>query len=120
MRRAPGPRAEPHATSEVAEIRVDPHHQFYDFEAKYLPEENTALDVPADVEPGVAADIRAAAVRAFDALDCEGLARVDFFLFPDGRIILNEVETMPGFTARRCSPGCGRPAGWTTPSSSTA
>jgi len=94
-----GEGSEPHATSEVAEIRVDPHHQFYDFEAKYLPEENTALDVPADLEPEVAADIRAAAVRAFDALDCEGLARVDFFLFPDGRIILNEVETMPGFTS---------------------
>ena len=93
-----GEGTDPHATSEVAEIRVDPHHQFYDFEAKYLPEENTALDVPADLDPAVAADIRATAVRAFDALDCEGLARVDFFLFPDGRILLNEVETMPGFT----------------------
>jgi D-alanine-D-alanine ligase len=90
---------EPHATSELAEIRVDPHHQFYDFEAKYLPEENTALDVPADLEPGLAAEIKAMAVRAFDALDCEGLARVDFFIFPDGRIALNEVETMPGFTS---------------------
>ena len=89
----------PHATSELAEIRVDPHHQFYDFEAKYLPEENTALDVPADVEPALAATIRATAAQAFDALDCEGLARVDFFVFPDGRVVLNEVETMPGFTS---------------------
>ncbi|MDP3890526.1 D-alanine--D-alanine ligase family protein [Nocardioides sp.] len=88
----------PHGISELAEITVDAGHEFYDFEAKYLPEENTALDVPADVEPALAARIKAYAARAFDALDCEGLARVDFFLFPDGRIILNEVETMPGFT----------------------
>ncbi|CUR56626.1 D-alanine--D-alanine ligase [metagenome] len=90
---------EPHATSELAEIRVDPHHQFYDFEAKYLPEENTALDVPASVEPALAATIRGLAAQAFDALDCEGLARVDFFVFPDGRVVVNEVETMPGFTS---------------------
>ncbi len=90
---------EPHATSQLAEIRVDPQHQFYDFEAKYLPEENTALDVPADLDPGLAQEIRATAALAFDALDCEGLARVDFFVFDDGRVVLNEVETMPGFTS---------------------
>lgn len=89
----------PHTTSELAEIRVDPAHAFYDFEAKYLPQENTALDVPAPMEPELAARIKEYAGRAFDALDCEGLARVDFFVFPDGRIIVNEVETMPGFTA---------------------
>jgi D-alanine-D-alanine ligase len=94
-----GEDGQPHLTSELAEIRVDEHHAFYDFEAKYLPEENTALDVPADVEPGLASEIRAQAALAFDALDCEGLARVDFFVFPDGRIVLNEVETMPGFTS---------------------
>jgi D-alanine-D-alanine ligase len=87
-----------HHTSELAEIKVDQHHQFYDFEAKYLPEENTALHVPAEVDPQVAAQVKALAVQAFDALDVEGLARVDFFVFPDGRIVVNEVETMPGFT----------------------
>lgn len=86
-------------TSELAEIRVDAHHQFYDFSAKYLPEENTALDVPADVEPELAAKVKDLAVAAFEALDVEGLARVDFFVFPDGRVVLNEVETMPGFTS---------------------
>ncbi|KQY63793.1 MULTISPECIES: D-alanine--D-alanine ligase family protein [unclassified Nocardioides] len=90
---------EAHLTSELAEIRVDPHHQFYDFEAKYLPEENTALDVPAKLEPELADRVKAYAVRAFEALDVEGLARVDFFVFDDGRIVLNEVETMPGFTS---------------------
>ncbi|WP_447646802.1 hypothetical protein [Nocardioides zeae] len=74
-------------------------HAFYDFDAKYLPEENTALDVPAQVPADVEARVRELSVAAFDALDCEGLARVDFFVFPDGRVVLNEVETMPGFTS---------------------
>lgn len=91
-------------TSEIAEIRVDAAHAFYDFEAKYLPEENTALDIPADLEDGVAARVRALAVQAFTALDVEGLARVDFFVFPDGRVVLNEVETMPGFTSTSMFP----------------
>jgi D-alanine-D-alanine ligase len=91
-------------TSEIAEIRVDAAHQFYDFEAKYLPGENTALDVPADLEEKLAAKIRALAVQAFAALDVEGLARVDFFVFPDGRVLLNEVETMPGFTSTSMFP----------------
>jgi D-alanine-D-alanine ligase len=91
-------------TSEIAEIRVDPAHQFYDFEAKYLPDEHTALDVPADLEEAVAAKVRTLAVQAFAALDVEGLARVDFFVFPDGRVVLNEVETMPGFTSTSMFP----------------
>jgi D-alanine-D-alanine ligase len=91
-------------TSEIAEIRVDAAHQFYDFEAKYLPGENTALDIPADLEAHVADKVRALAVRAFTALDVEGLARVDFFVFPDGRVVLNEVETMPGFTSTSMFP----------------
>jgi D-alanine-D-alanine ligase len=91
-------------TSEIAEIRVDAAHQFYDFEAKYLPEENTALDIPADLEEEVAAKVRGMAVRAFAALDVEGLARVDFFVFPDGRVVVNEVETMPGFTSTSMFP----------------
>lgn len=93
-----GEGAADHATSEIAEIRVTSDHAFYDFEAKYLPEENTALDVPADLDADVAARVRELSVAAFDALAVEGLARVDFFVFPDGRVVLNEVETMPGFT----------------------
>ncbi len=89
----------PHETSELAEVKVDEGHQFYDFEAKYLPDENTAYDVPAEVPDELAAELRDLAVQAFDALDCEGLARVDFFAFPDGHVVVNEIETMPGFTA---------------------
>ena len=73
-------------------------HEFYDFEAKYLPDEGTRLDVPADLEDDLAEEIRAMACRAFDVLSCEGLARVDFFLDESGRVLVNEVNTMPGFT----------------------
>jgi D-alanine-D-alanine ligase len=75
-------------------------HDFYDFETKYLPdgEEYLALSVPADLPEDVAADIRAKALTAFDAIEAEGLARVDFFLDADGRVVINEINTMPGFT----------------------
>ncbi|TDU82455.1 D-alanine--D-alanine ligase [Kribbella voronezhensis] len=75
-------------------------HDFYDFEAKYLPEEvdYAALSVPAELPEEVAAEIRAQALTAFEAIEGEGLARVDFFLTEDGRIVINEINTMPGFT----------------------
>jgi D-alanine-D-alanine ligase len=85
-------------TSVPAEIRITGDHEFYDFEAKYLPEEATELDVPAMLPPGVADELRSLAARAFTAVGCEGLARVDFFLLPDGDVVLNEINTMPGFT----------------------
>jgi D-alanine-D-alanine ligase len=85
-------------TSVPAEIRVTGNHEFYDFAAKYLPEEATELDVPADLPEDVAAELRALSVRAFEAVGCEGLARVDFFVMPDGSIVVNELNTMPGFT----------------------
>lgn len=85
-------------TSVPAEIRITGDHEFYDFEAKYLPEEATELDVPADLPDETAAELRELAGRAFTAVGCEGLARVDFFLLPDGRLVVNELNTMPGFT----------------------
>jgi D-alanine-D-alanine ligase len=88
----------PSDTSVVAEIGVDPAHEFYDFAAKYLPEEQTRLDVPADLPEGVAARIRELSAQAFEVLSCEGLARVDFFVLPDERVVINEINTMPGFT----------------------
>ena len=83
--------------SVVAEIVVE-GHEFYDFAAKYLPEEHTRLDVPAELDETVAKEVRTLAVQAFEALSCEGLARVDFFQLADGRVVLNEINTMPGFT----------------------
>lgn len=88
----------PPDTSVVAEIRVAGDHEFYDFAAKYLPEEHTELTVPADLPEAMAQRVREMSARAFDALGCEGLARVDFFLLPDDRLVINEINTMPGFT----------------------
>ena len=56
------------------------------------------LDVPANVPEAVTAQVQAMAAQAFEAVGCEGLARVDFFVFPDGRVVVNEINTMPGFT----------------------
>jgi D-alanine-D-alanine ligase len=85
-------------TSLPAEIRVTGEHEFYDFAAKYLPEEATELDVPADLPDDVAARLRELAARTFEAVGCEGLARVDFFVMPDHSLVVNEINTMPGFT----------------------
>jgi len=85
-------------TSVVAEITVVGDHEFYDFAAKYLPEQQTRLDVPARLEEPVVKEVQALAAAAFEALSCEGLARADFFLRPDGAVVLNEINTMPGFT----------------------
>ncbi|KWX03991.1 D-alanine--D-alanine ligase [Carbonactinospora thermoautotrophica] len=80
-----------------AEIRVRGDHQFYDFQAKYL-DDSTDLDVPADLDEATTREVRRLAVAAFEAMSCEGLARVDFFLAPDGTLLVNEINTMPGFT----------------------
>jgi D-alanine-D-alanine ligase len=86
--------------STVGEIRVagvrGREDGFYDFETKYL-DDAAELDVPAKVDDEVAEDIRGLSIRAFRAIDCQGLARVDFFLTDAGPVI-NEINTMPGFT----------------------
>ena len=76
---------------------IVPAGDFYDYEAKYLDDRSRTI-VPADLAPGEAERIRAAAVAAFRAIDCAGMARVDFLLDRDGRIFLNEINTHPGFT----------------------
>ena len=85
--------------SVVGEIVVEEEsaHEFYDFEAKYLDGTSTNI-VPADIPDVLADRIRAYAVQAFEAIGCEGLARVDFFLHGDGELVVNEINTMPGFT----------------------
>ncbi len=83
---------------------VVPGHEFYDFEAKYL-DESSKLVIPAPVPGAVAERARELAVRAFQALDCEGLARVDFFyLSSTGEVLVNEVNTIPGFTPKSMFP----------------
>jgi D-alanine-D-alanine ligase len=99
-------------TSEIAEITVGTEHDFYDFEAKYLEE---SFRIPASLNEDVTATVRDLAVRAFETLDVEGLARVDFFVFQDGRVVVNEVETMPGFTATSMFPLLWQASGLTYP-----
>ncbi|MEB3983794.1 D-alanine--D-alanine ligase [Mycobacterium sp. 663a-19] len=86
--------------STLGEIRVagvrGREDSFYDFATKYL-DEAAELDVPAKVDDEIADAVRRLAIRAFKAIDCRGLARVDFFLTEDGPIV-NELNTMPGFT----------------------
>ncbi|MFI7609844.1 D-alanine--D-alanine ligase family protein [Nonomuraea terrae] len=94
---------EPAAASLPGEVRVEGGQEFFDFEAKYYPDQ-MSLTVPADIPQETGEELRAMAVRAFEALECEGLARVDFFYTPDGMLILNEINTMPGFTSLSVAP----------------
>ena len=79
------------------EIKIDPKFEFYDFEAKYLDGATTVI-IPADLPSEASEKIKEAALIAFNSLDCKGLARVDFFYTVDGELIINELNTMPGFT----------------------
>ncbi|HZQ08218.1 MAG TPA: D-alanine--D-alanine ligase [Anaerolineae bacterium] len=78
---------------------VIPNREFYDYDAKYA-DENTRLIVPADLTSEQTETVQDLAIRAFQAIDCCGMARVDFFLDKrDDRILLNEINTIPGFTS---------------------
>jgi len=94
----------PARTSEVGEIQVVPSHDFYDFEAKYLAESDVDLSCPAKLPDEVAKEVRRIAAAAFQAAGCEGLARVDCFYTEHGDVILNEINTMPGFTPQSMYP----------------
>ena len=96
----------PPEASVPGQIVVDPHSEFYDFEAKYLGAE-TRMDIPAPIPAAATERIRQLACAAFDAISCEGLARVDFFYTPAGEVVINEINTMPGMT-----PASGFPMMW--------
>lgn len=85
-------------TSSPGEVRVLVNDGFYDYDTKYFDQDGAALDIPARIPEPISARIQQLAAQAFRALDCEGLARADFFLTPDGQVFINEVNTMPGFT----------------------
>jgi D-alanine-D-alanine ligase len=87
-------------------IVVDPQSAWYDFEAKYLTGQSR-MEIPAPLPPAAAAQVQALACAAFDAIGCEGLARVDFFYTTDGEVLVNEINTMPGMT-----PSSGFPMMW--------
>jgi D-alanine-D-alanine ligase len=87
-----------------AEIRIVADGvEWYDYDAKYV-DDACEFDIPAKLPDAVTARVRALAIRAFNALDCQGLARVDFFVGPDDTITVNELNTMPGFTAMSLYP----------------
>jgi D-alanine-D-alanine ligase len=86
----------PPEVSLAAEITVR-DREFYDFDAKYL-DLDTDIAIPATLSADIEAQIRRFAVMAFEALSCEGLARVDFFITSANKVLVNEVNTMPGFT----------------------
>ena len=79
---------------------IVPNKEFYDYEAKYLSQGSEPV-LPAEITRAQSKEIRAMAIRAFQACDCAGFARVDFLMEPgkNGRIYLNEINTLPGFTA---------------------
>jgi len=109
-----GGRAEASVVGEIV-VSPDSGHAFYDFTAKYL-DGSARVDVPADLPSEVSEQVRTLAVRAFEAIGCEGLARVDFFLTADGQVVLNEINTMPGFTATSMFPMLWQASGMDYPS----
>jgi D-alanine-D-alanine ligase len=103
-----------------AEIRLRAGVDWYDFAAKYIDADDSVdFDIPADLTPEQTAAVQEAACRAYLALDCAGLARVDFFLgtTADGgdRLVINEVNTMPGFTPNSMFPRMWAASGVTYP-----
>jgi D-alanine-D-alanine ligase len=102
---------EPEA-SPVGEITFE--GEFYDYRAKYE-DPNTRLHIPADIPPQTVEEVRALALAAYRSIDCAGLARVDFFLTTQGNIVLNEVNTIPGFTPMSMYPKLWEHAGLSYP-----
>jgi D-alanine-D-alanine ligase len=85
----------PPDTSLPGQLVIDGGQEFFDFEAKYL-DQASGMEIPAPIPAEHQQEIRRMAALAFDAVSCEGLARVDFFYTPDGQILINEINTMPG------------------------
>lgn len=98
----PGERARASLPGEV----VLTSRSFYDFEGKYLGGDGVEIVCPADVDDVLIERLRETAVRVFEAVDAKGLARVDFFVTPSGELVVNELNTMPGFTPISMFPKC--------------
>ena len=84
-------------------VWIDPQYEFYDYQAKYL-DGATRIDIPAPFSAEIIEKIQSYALTAFKAIGARGLARVDFFVTHDGEIIINEINTMPGFTRTSAYP----------------
>lgn len=91
---------DPPVASVASELNAGPQHEFYSYEAKYIDQDGASVDLPAKLDAEQMARVRQLAIDAFLALECSGLARVDFFLDRrSGAFYFNEINTLPGFTA---------------------
>lgn len=115
---APGWDSAQAAEADVNQVRsylpgeIAPTHQFYDYDAKYTDPDGARLIIPAELTEQQREEIRSLAIRAYKALDCTGLSRVDFFMEKDtGKLYLNEINTMPGFTSISMFPKMCQAAG---------
>jgi D-alanine-D-alanine ligase len=89
----------PPQVSVAGEIVVQHADGFYSYDAKYLDPQGARLELPAKISAAELAQAQALALRTFEVLECEGMARVDLFLERDGTLLVNEINTIPGFTA---------------------
>lgn len=94
----------PPRVSVAGEIQMHTADAFYDFDAKYLPEQQVSLKVPAEIPPELLLKAQQLAARTFSAMAVEGLARVDLFITAEGEPVVNELNTMPGFTSTSMFP----------------
>lgn len=106
---ADGPRAS--LLGEIVVESGDTAHSFYDFQAKYTDSGAAVLSCPAELPDEVSEQIRAQALVAFEAIDGEGISRMDFFYTTDGEVLINEVNTMPGFTPASMYPQVWKASG---------
>ncbi|MFC7405473.1 D-alanine--D-alanine ligase family protein [Georgenia alba] len=107
---------DPPRASVPGEVVLDnPDSGFYDYDTKYLDTAPLTMSIPADLPEAVTDRVRDLAGRAFDALGCEGLARVDFFYTDSGDVVVNEVNTMPGFTPYSMYPALWQASGLSYP-----
>jgi len=104
----------PTEASVPGQVMVDPDSTWYDFEAKYLAA-NTRMEIPAPIPAQALEQVRALSCAAFDAISCEGLARVDCFYTSDGKVLVNEINTMPGMTPMSGFPMMWAASGLPTP-----
>jgi D-alanine-D-alanine ligase len=91
---------------------IIPDREFYDYDSKYEAQSTSQLIIPAKIDGETHNTIRNLAVRAWRALDCYGMARIDFFLTDDGQVLLNEINTIPGFVSISMYPRLLRAAGY--------
>ena len=83
---------------DVGEVEPSEEHGFYSYDAKYIDEHGAALSIPANISNEKRKEIQEFAKEVFELLQCEGMARVDMFMLADGKLVLNEINTIPGFT----------------------